>query len=347
MRMSPTDLADVTGHTYTYLMNGVTPAGNWTGIFKPGEKVRLRFINGSATTLFDVRIPGLKMTVIAADGQDVTPVSVDEFRISVAETYDVIVQPEAASAYTVFAQAMDRSGYARGTLAPRIGMQAQVPALDPRIWLGMQDMMGMMDHAEGQHDAPMPESSMSEASDVHDPEMAMMDPVHHAHTEYGASVDMRVAMPRTNLDDPGVGLRQNGRRVLTYADLRSLEGSLDARAPEREIELHLTGNMWRFMWSFDGQKLSEAKPLHFKYGERLRIVLVNDTMMNHPIHLHGMFSDLEDADGELLVRKHTINVQPAQRVSYRVSADNPGQWAYHCHLLYHMEAGMFRKVVVS
>ncbi len=346
MRMSPTDLADVTGHTYTYLMNGVTPAGNWTGIFKPGEKVRLRFINGSATTIFDVRIPGLKMTVIAADGQDVAPVAVDEFRMSVAETYDVIVQPEAASAYTVFAQAMDRSGYARGTLAPRIGMQAPVPALDPRVWLGMQDMMGMMDHAEDRHDTPMSEGSMSGVSDAHDSDMAM-DQVHHARSEYSASVDMHVAMPRTNLDDPGVGLRQNGRRVLTYADLRSLDGPLDLREPEREIELHLTGNMQRFMWSFDGQKLSEAKPLHFKYGERLRIVLVNDTMMNHPIHLHGMFSDLEDADGEFLIRKHTINVQPAQKISYRVSADNPGQWAYHCHLLYHMEAGMFRKVVVS
>jgi len=347
MRMSPTDLLDVTGHTYTYLMNGVTPAGNWTGVFKPGEKVRLRFINGSATTIFDVRIPGLKMTVIAADGQEVVPVSVDEFRISVAETYDVIVQPEAASTYTVFAQAMDRSGYARGTLAPHSGMQAEVPALDPRAWLDTQDMMGMMDHVDAHHDMPMPGNHMPGSSSLHEGDITMMGQVHHARSEYGASVDMRVDMPRTNLDDPGVGLRQNGRRVLTYADLRSLDGPLDVREPEREIELHLTGNMWRFMWSFNAQKLSEAKPLHFKYGERLRIVLVNDTMMNHPIHLHGMFSDLEDADGEFLVRKHTVNVQPAQQISYRVSADNPGQWAYHCHLLYHMEAGMFRKVVVS
>ena len=171
--------------------------------------------------------------------------------------------------------------------------------------------------------------------------------VHHARTEYGPTVDMRVDMPRTNLDDPGIGLRDNGRRVLTYADLRSLDPPPDPRDPEREIELHLTGNMERFLWSFDGLPFSEARPIHFRRGERLRVVLVNDTMMNHPIHLHGMFSDLEDADGRVIVRKHTINVQPAQRISYRVTADNPGRWAYHCHLLYHMEAGMFREVVVS
>ncbi|MCX7512197.1 copper resistance system multicopper oxidase [Frateuria sp. STR12] len=363
MRMNPTDLADVGGAAYTYLMNGTAPAGNWTGLFGPGEKVRLRFINGSASTIFDVRIPGLEMIVVAADGQDVVPVAVDEFRISAAETYDVIVQPRDTRAYTVFAQSIDRSGYARGTLAPREGMQAPVPAMDERVWLGMQDMMGAMG-AMGSHSPLSPRERVSEGRERVRPEHAAhgspepsppaplptgegSQAVHHARTEYGPSVDMRVDMPRTNLDDPGIGLRDNGRRVLTYADLRSIDGPLDPREPEREIELHLTGNMERFVWSFDGLPFSEAKPIHFRYGERLRIVLVNDTMMNHPIHLHGMFSELEDAEGNFLVRKHTINVQPAQRISYRVTADNPGRWAYHCHLLYHMEAGMFREVVVS
>nr|WP_250887179.1 MULTISPECIES: copper resistance system multicopper oxidase [unclassified Rhodanobacter] len=350
MRMNPTDLGDVSGYTYTYLMNGAAPAGNWTGIFKPGEKIRLRFINGSSSTIFDVRIPGLKMTVIAADGQDVQPVPVDEFRISAAETYDVVVEPQDERAYTLFAQSIDRSGYARGTLAPRQGMSAEVPALDQRVWLGMQDMMGAMPHADhGGGHAAMP--GMDHAGMDHG-NMAVMAAatapvVRHARTEYGPGVDMHVDMPRTNLDDPGIGLRDNGRRVLTYADLHTIGGPIDAREPGREIELHLTGNMERFMWSFDGIKFSDAKPVHFNTGERLRIVLVNDTMMNHPIHLHGMWSELENPDGRFQVRKHTVNVQPAQRITYAVTADAPGRWAYHCHLLYHMEAGMFREVVVS
>ena len=360
MRMNPTDLSDVSGATYTYLLNGVTPAGNWTGSFRPGEKIRLRFINGSASTIFDVRIPGLKMTVIAADGQDVEPVSIDEFRISVAETYDVIVEPQEERAYTVFAQSIDRTGYARGTLAPRPAMQAEVPAMDPRVWLDMQDMMGAMPMDEmqhgGAHGATTAMSGMDHAgvADTHmsGPEhggdVAGAAPlVRHARTEYGPNVDMRVDMPRTNLDDPGVGLRDNGRRVLTYADLHTIGGPLDAREPGREIELHLTGNMERFAWSFDGVKFSAAKPVHFNSGERLRIVLVNDTMMNHPIHLHGMWSELESPDGQFQVRKHTVNVQPAQRITYAVSANAPGRWAYHCHLLYHMEAGMVREVVVA
>ncbi len=350
MRMNPTDLGDVSGYTYTYLMNGAAPAGNWTGIFKPGEKIRLRFINGSSSTIFDVRIPGLKMTVIAADGQDVQPVPVDEFRISAAETYDVVVEPQDERAYTLFAQSIDRSGYARGTLAPRQGMSAEVPALDKRVWLGMRDMMGAMPHADhGGGHAAMP--GMDHAGMDHGNMAGMAAApapvVRHARTEYGPGVDMHVDMPRTNLDDPGIGLRDNGRRVLTYADLHTIGGPIDAREPGREIELHLTGNMERFMWSFDGIKFSDAKPVHFNTGERLRIVLVNDTMMNHPIHLHGMWSELENPDGQFQVRKHTINVQPAQRITYAVTADAPGRWAYHCHLLYHMEAGMFREVVVS
>ncbi|MBS0568972.1 MAG: copper resistance system multicopper oxidase [Proteobacteria bacterium] len=347
MRMSPSDLSDVGACAYTCLMNGLAPTGNWTALFARGEKVRLRFINGSAMTIFDVRIPGLKMTVVSADGQDVEPVSVDEFRISVAETYDVIVEPADDRAYTIFAQAIDRGGYARGTLAPHAGMRADVPAMDPRARLSMTDMMGVMtmghDHGgmHGMDHAGMEMSGM-------DMPGAGALAVHHARTEYrNPGVDMRVDTPRTNLDDPGAGLRDNGRRVLTYADLHTIGGSLDPRAPGREIELHLTGNMRRYMWSFDGVKFADAKPIHFRSGERLRLVLVNDTMMNHPIHLHGMWSELENAQGEFQVRKHTINVQPAQRITYGVTADALGRWAYHCHMLYHMESGMMREVVVS
>ena len=362
MRMSPTDFADVTGKAYTYLVNGASPEGNWTGLFAKGEKVKLRFINGSSQSIFDVRIPGLKMTVVAADGQDVEPVTVDEFRIATAEIYDVIVEPSDEKAYTIFAQSIDRLGYARGTLAPRAGMQAEVPAIDKPQLLTMTDMMGSMamggdmsgmDHGGmkmGGKDGGM--KGMDHGS------MAGMDHgamgnakaapmARHAKTEYGPGVDMRVDMPRTNLDDPGIGLRDNGRRVLTYADLHTIGGPLDKRGPSREIELHMTGNMQRYMWSFDGQKFSDSRPLHFRRDERLRIVLVNDTMMPHPIHLHGMWSEMESPDGVFLARKHTIMVQPAQRISYLVHADALGRWAYHCHLLYHMEAGMFREVVVS
>ncbi len=353
MRMNPSDLSDVSGYTYTYLMNGAAPAGNWTGLFKPGEKIRLRFINGSSSTIFDVRIPDLKMTVISADGQDVAPVPVDEFRISVAETYDVIVEPQEDRAYALFAQSIDRTGYARGTLAPRSGMQAEVPAMDPRMPVSMVDMMGAMAMGDAGHGSMQGMPGMTGMQGMAGMEMGGMAKgnaplVRHARTEYNnPGVDMHVDMPRTNLDDPGTGLRGNGRRVLTYADLHTVGGPIDAREPSREIELHLTGNMERFMWSFDGVKFSDARPVHFNSGERLRIVLVNDTMMNHPIHLHGMWSELENPDGQFQVRKHTVNVQPAQRVTYAVSADNPGRWAYHCHLLYHMEAGMFREVVVS
>jgi FtsP/CotA-like multicopper oxidase with cupredoxin domain len=319
MRMSPTDLADVSGYTYTYLLNGVTPAGNWTGLFRPGETVRLRIINSGAMTFFDVRIPGLKMTVVQADGQNVEPVTVDEIRLGVAETYDVLVTPK-DEAYTIFAQSMDRTGYARGTLAPRAGMTAAVPSPDKPAPLEMEDMMG---------------------------DMTGNARAHHARSEYGPSVDMRVDTPRTNLDDPGVGLRDNGRRVLTYADLRTLGGPLDKRKPEREIELHLTGNMERYVWSIDGLEFGRSTPIHFRHNERLRVVFVNDTMMTHPMHLHGMWSELEGEEGQFLVRKHTISVQPAQRVSFRVTADALGRWAWHCHLLIHMDAGMFREVVVS
>lgn len=336
MRMDPTDLADVSGYTYTYLMNGTTPAGNWTGLFRRGERVRLRFINSSSMTFFDVRIPDLKLTVVAADGQDVEPVTIDEFRIGVAEVLDVIVEPKEDRPYTIFAQSIDRSGYARGSLAPRPGLAALVPPLDPRPLLTMVDMA--MGKSTPQS---MPGMNMAGM------DMEKGPPAHHAPAEYGPTVDMRAMHPESRLDDPGVGLRHNGRRVLTYADLRTLGGSIDSREPGRDVELHLTGHMERFIWSFNGEKFSEAQPLRFNYGERLRIVLVNDTMMNHPIHLHGMWGEIEDEDGHFLVRKHTITVQPGQRIAYGVTADALGRWAYHCHLLYHMEAGMFREVVVA
>lgn len=339
MNMNPTDLADVSGETYTYLVNGQPPGQNWTGVFKAGETIRLRFINGSAMTYFDVRIPGLKMTVIAADGQPVKPVSVDEFRIAVAETYDVLVEP-VAEAYTLFAQSMDRTGYARGTLARQMGATAPVPLLDPRPWLTMEDMgMGGMDHG-AMADMPGMEGMDHSAMGA----MAMQK--HPASEQNNPLVDMQAMNPVPKLDDPGIGLRNNGRRVLTYADLRSTFEDPDGRAPSRTVELHLTGHMEKFAWSFNGVKFSDAEPLQLTHGERVRVVLVNDTMMAHPIHLHGLWSDLEDENGQFLVRKHTIDMPPGFRRSYRVTADALGRWAYHCHLLYHMEMGMFREVRV-
>lgn len=348
MRMNPTDILDVSGYAYTYLMNGVTPTGNWTGLFSRGEKVRLRFINGSSMSFFDVRIPGLKLTVVATDGQDVEPVSVDEFRIGAAETYDVIVEPKDDRAYTIFAQAMDRSGYARGTLSPSAGMEAEIPALDPRALLTMGDMGmshggGGMDHAAMGHGAPV---QMDHAAMGHGAAPASQA-LNHPQTEQTPLIDMQVDQVSSGFDDPGVGLRDNGRRVLTYADLVTIGGPIDRREPGREIQLHLTGHMERFVWSFNGQKFSEAEPLRFELGERLRITLVNDSMMTHPIHLHGMWSEVEDTAGKFQVRKHTVNVHPARKLSYAVTADALGRWAYHCHLLYHMEAGMFREVHVA
>lgn len=354
MRMTPTDLADVTGATYTYLMNGAAPDGNWTGLFKPGEKIRLRFINGSAMSYFDVRIPGLKMTVVAADGQPIEPVSVDEFRIAVAETYDVIVEPSGQQAYTIFAQSLDRTGYARGTLALREGLNAPVPDMDPRPLVSMADM------GHGDHSAPsskghagmdhgshgMDHSAMNHGTPHGGHDTGAMQ-THPASEDGNPLVDMQTMMPAPKLDDPGMGLRDNGRRVLTYADLKSTFPDPDGREPTRTLELHLTGHMERFAWSFDGMKFSDAEPIRLTYGERVRIVLVNDTMMMHPIHLHGMWSDLEDEHGRFMVRKHTIDMPPGSKRSYRVTADALGRWAYHCHMLFHMETGMFREVIVD
>ena len=335
MRMPDTDLADVSGYTYTYLMNGVTPREGWLGQFKPGEEIKLRIINAAAMSIFDFRIPDLKMRVVGADGQAVAPITVDELRLAAGETLDVHVTPEDDRAYTLFAQSIDRSGFARGTLTPRQGLTAEVPDLDPVPRLQHIDM-GM---------APAATQSGQDHHHHHhhsQPEQ----PLKHHKSEYGPGVDMLAESVSYRLDDPGVGLRNNGRRVLTYSDLRRLNGSMSMAEPQRELELHLTGNMNRYMWSFNGIRYEDAEPIRWQYGERIRITLVNDTMMIHPIHLHGMWSELESGDESALPAKHTIMVQPGSKISYRVSADARGNWAYHCHNLYHM-MGMFRKVIVT
>ncbi len=359
MRMDPTDIADITGATYTYLMNGKAPGSNWTGLFNPGERVRLRFINAAAMTYFNVRIPGLPMTVVQADGQNVQPVMVDEFQMGVAETYDVIVEPQEESAYTLFAESMDRSGYARGTLAISKGLEAPTPELRERPILTMVDMgMG--------HDAGM--NGMSGHSG-HDMSGMQEKPGSADHSEHGAhaaipvsyastgdmppdlervGVDTVAEMPRSRLHEPGTGLENLPHRVLAYTDLRNTHGAYDPRPPGREIILHLTGNMERYMWSFDGQKFTEVKgPIQFNLDERLRLTMINNTMMNHPLHLHGMWMELDNSAGPNNPRKHTVNLKPGEKLSVNITADAPGDWAFHCHLLYHMKAGMFRVVSVN
>jgi CopA family copper-resistance protein len=426
MNMSPDDLSDVSGSTYTYLLNGNNPNTNWTGLFQPGERVRLRFINGSAMTFFDVRIPGLPMTVVQADGNDIEPVVVDEFRMGVAETYDVVVQPSDNTAYTIFVQPEDRSGFARGTLAPKAGMTAEVPPIDPRPRRTMKDMGMSMANMAGMASMDMSSMAKSGAPEMKETGMPGMDmrktkknaeppkgegrtadagkddmagmkmgaqdmpgmkmaagmikgsatgtipfsqpapdtmpimpasgmaemnrklePSNPAKMQLGPQVGQPSGQGSAQLNDPGVGLVDNGRRVLTYADLRARYRGVDGRPPTREIELRLSGNMERYIWGFNGKKFSEAPPIEMKLGERLRIVLINDTMMEHPIHLHGVWSELENGNGEFNPYKHTLIVKPSERLSYLVSADAPGRWAFHCHLLYHMEAGMFRTVVIS
>ncbi|MEE8589101.1 MAG: copper resistance system multicopper oxidase, partial [Sulfurimonadaceae bacterium] len=383
MRMTDRDISDVTGYTYTFLMNGHHPESHWKALFSAGQKVRLRFVNSSAMTFFDVCIPGLKMTVVAADGNNVQPVAVDEFRIGVAETYDVIVEPEADTAYSLFAQAIDRSGYAVGSLTYDEAVTADIPSMDPLPILGHIDMgmdMSSMDHGGMDHSnhgsANMMTMDESKGSEDHSMmemdhstmdhskmDMENMDTMEHSAMnsinekeektipitplpfKEGPHTTMKAMDPQYRLDDPGIGLRNNGRRVLTYADLKSLHSTMHDAEPDREIILHLTGNMERYMWSINGIKYADAAPLEFHYGERLRITFINDTMMNHPMHLHGMWSDLETGDNNHLPRKHTVVVQPGSKISYRVTVDAKGAWAFHCHLIYHM-AGMFRKVVV-
>nr|WP_172420636.1 copper resistance system multicopper oxidase [Halomonas hydrothermalis] len=370
MRMSSRDIADVTGSTYTYLLNGHSPEENWNALFKPGERVRLRVINGSAMSYFDVRIPGLKMTVVAADGQPVQPVPVDEFRIGVAETYDVVVAPEDDQAYTIFAESMDRSGYARATLAPREGMQAEIPTRRQIADRGMEAMgahgmggMGGMDHSgmsnmQGMDNANMEEMDHSSMSNMGGMDHSSMEGMDHSGMGGMASEQRKTrengmlaageVQPGSRYGQAGIGIDPNERRVLVYRDLKSFTPWPDRREPGRELELHLTGNMERYIWSFDGKKFSEVTgPIHFEKDERLRLILINDTMMEHPIHLHGMWMELENGQGELIPRKHTLNVKPGERVSALITADAEGSWAFHCHLLYHMDAGMFRVVQVS
>jgi FtsP/CotA-like multicopper oxidase with cupredoxin domain len=332
MRMDPTDISDVTGSTYTYLVNGHGPADNWTALFEPGERIRLRFVNAAAMTLFNVRIPGLPMRVVQADGQNVRPVEVDEFQLAVAETLDVVVRPDDDRAFTLVAEAVDRSGLARATLAPRPGMSAEVPPLRARPLLTMKDMgmdMSGMDHGSMEMD------------------MSMRNPANAPRVELGPGVQMISPMPVDRTGEPGLGLEDAGHRVLVYKDLVALERNPDLRAPSRSLEIHLTGNMERFMWSFDGETFSEiTAPIPFWLNERVRVSLVNDSMMAHPIHLHGHFFELVTGHGEFAPRKHTVNVLPGGRVTFDLTADAYGDWAFHCHLLYHMHAGMFRVVSV-
>ena len=364
MRMSSRDIADVTGSTYTYLLNGHSPEENWSALFKRGETVRLRVVNGSAMSYFDLRIPGLKMTVVAADGQPVQPVEVDEFRIAVAEAYDVLVTPEDDKAYTIFAEAMDRSGYARATLAPRPGMEAPVPEQRQIADRGMEAMgahagmdhsqMAGMDHSQmaGMDHSQMAGMDHSQMAGMDHSKMAGMDHSKmtglQADAAQGGMLMAGAAQQGARYDQAGIGLDQSLRRVLVYQDLKAYSPWPDRRGPMREMELHLTGNMERYMWSFDGKKFSEVNgPIHFHKDERLRLILINDTMMEHPIHLHGMWMELENGHGDLIPRKHTLNVKPGERVSALITADAEGSWAFHCHLLYHMDAGMFRVVKVS
>ena len=425
MRMADSDLSDVTGAAYTFLMNGKAPADGWVGGFNKGDKILLRFINGSAMTFFDVRIPGLKMTVVASDGQYIQPVTVDEFRIGTAETYDVIVEPSSEQAYTLFCQTIDRSGFARGTLTPDLSLSSTIPEMDESPLLTHADMgmnhgapgactaehaamghceiqgqsgggghagqgsmkqmaMPMMEkpekstctaeHAAMGHCEMPKEMAKNTCTEEHaamghctmdaKPSKIIQDfssgleygtgmagfgtakPISYDNVKMGPHIDMLAEGAQYRLDDPGVGLRNNGRKVLTYSEIFNLNKTPDPREPSREIELHLTGNMSRYMWSVDGVKASKADPINLKFGERVRITLVNDTMMHHPFHLHGVWSDLETGDPDYIPRKHTIVVQPGAKISYLVTADARGKWAYHCHLLYHM-LGMFREVHIT
>ena len=470
MRMDPADIADVTGSTYHFVINGRGPFDNWTGLFRPGERVRLRIINAAAQTNFNVRIPDLSMTVVQADGQNVRPVTVDEFQIGVAETFDVIVTP-GDRAYSFVSESIDRSGLGRATLAPREGMLAPVPPLRPRPLLTMKDMgmdmggmagMEGMDHSgmagmdgpnqpnvavvrgvdpsaeqnasrnlwkltgwnaptdhgtikaagaalagaatggmSGGSMAGMDHSAMGAAgaqtgaasatggamagmnhsamghSAAQAPAAGSQGPMagmdHSTTGQTGAggaqamdhgSMDMRdfrnapqvdknpgvqtiSPMPTDRTGEPPQGLEGMDHRVLTYRDLRALERNPDVRAPSRQLEIHLTGNMERYMWSFDGVKLSEpAEPIPFRLNERVRVTLINDTMMPHPIHLHGHFFELVTGHGAFGPRKHTVNVPPGGKMTFDVTADAAGDWAFHCHNLYHMNAGMMRVVTV-
>ena len=433
MRMDPTDVSDVTGAAYTYLVNGHGPFDNWTALFTPGERVRLRIINASSMTTFNVRIPELPMTVVQADGQHVQPVETDELQIGVAETYDVIVTPASERAFTFIGEAVDRSGMARATLAPRVGMTAAVPPLRRRPVATMRDMgmdmdmggrggsmsmgsssrrgidttaeqnasrllatstepagpggpsqratagtpgaaRGAMNHGtmagmQGMDmpstGATAPQGAMSgmehggamagmdhtgasgSAGEMSSGSMQMRDFSRAPTVARNPGVQTISPMPMDRTADFGQGLEETGHRVLVYQDLVALERNPDVRAPSRSVDVHLTGNMERYMWSMDGRKMSDTmEPIPFRQGERVRVNLINDTMMTHPIHLHGHFFELVTGHGDHAPRKHTVNVQPGGRVSFDLTADNPGDWAFHCHVLFHMTAGMMRIVSV-
>lgn len=362
MRMDPTDISDVTGSTYSYLVNGHGPLDNWTALFKPGEKVRLRIINASAMTTFNFRIPGLRLTVVQADGLPVRPVEVDEIQVAVAETYDVIVEPKENIAYTIVGETVDRSGMARATLAPREGMVAAVPALRPRPLADMKDMgMGNMGGAGGASNCPPEHAAMGhckpdDGSAVHSGmnhggaggmDHSMRDMSLAPGVKDTPTVQSISPMPVDRMGEPGQGLQDVGHKVLVYRDLVAVERNPDVRPPSRTLRIHLTGNMERYMWAFDGVKLNEVKkPIPFTEGERVRVTLVNDTMMGHPIHLHGHFFELVTGHGEFAPRKHTIQVQPGGTATFDFTADAVGDWAFHCHLLYHMHAGMMQVVTV-
>ena len=422
MRMDPTDLLDVTGSTYMYLMNGLAPGANWTSLFTPGERVLVHVINAAADTFFDVRIPDLPMTIVQVSGQHVQPVETDEFRIGNAETYDFIIEPKDRP-YALFAETMDRTGYARGTLTPQAGWNAPTPPRRKRALLTMADMgmshgdmagmdmgagvsapaMAGMDHGAmagkptptvpvasapasggvaghaGHGATPSSSSTMTPAGTSGMPGMPAMagalaatggdqaryatagafrtsglrppgtlpGMLEHEPSRHGRDNGAVPMMVSSRLAEPGVGLGTDGWRVLRYSELRALEPRVPFRAPTREIEIHLTGNMERFMWSIDGIPFERAEPIRMDYGERVRLTMVNDTMMNHPMHLHGMWMELENGHGEYIPRVHTVNVKPAERLSLLIEVDAPGNWAFHCHILYHMEVGMFRVVSVS
>lgn len=423
MRMDPTDVSDATGAAYTYLVNGHGPFDNWTALFTPGQRVRLRFINASAMTTFNVRIPGLRLTIVQADGQNVMPIEVDEFQIGVAETYDAIVTPSEDKAFTLVGEAIDRSGMARATLAPRAGMTAPVPPLRKRPMATMKDMgmdmsgmqgmegmdmsggmnsprgvdptaeknasgrlasgvaagaaiqstmpemagmdhntMGAMDHSSmgqgsvtGMDHAAMGHGAMAGSQPMAGHDMGSMDMgamnmrdfSNAPQVKRGPGVQTISPMPMDRTGEPGQGLEDVGHKVLVYKDLMALDRNPDVRAPSRSIDIHLTGNMERFMWSFDGEKMSDVhEPIPFIEGERVRVNLINDSMMGHPIHIHGHFFELVTGHGDHGPRKHTVIVQPGGKVTWDFTADAVGDWAFHCHLLYHMHAGMMRIVSV-
>ncbi|MEQ9143000.1 MAG: copper resistance system multicopper oxidase [Parvibaculaceae bacterium] len=384
MRMMPSDISDVSG--YTFLMNGQTTDTPWSGRFTPGERIRLRFINGSAMSYFDVRIPGLKMDIVQTDGQNVVPVTVDEFRIAVAETYDVIVTPQTEKDVQILAEAMDRTGFAAGVLTTGDGPVAlTLPPSRPRSLLTMADMgmshggmshggmdhgnmdQGDMDHSAMGHDMPaspsmneermdhgnMDHGNMDHAAMGHDMppadsgEPAGMDHAAMGHAKSGDEMGGMQGPVDNHVHSPPVGAPA-GAKVLSYADLAALEPNTDLRDPGREIVVRLGGNMERYIWTLNGQKFADADPIMLRYGERVRLTFINETMMNHPMHLHGMFVELENGQpAETQPRKHVVNVGPGRTYSVDINATEAGEWAFHCHLMYHMSSGMFRKVVVA